>query len=264
MTYSSYGGAPVVVTGAASGIGARTAELLAERGARVLCADRDIAGAEAIANGIGMLGGTAVAHEVDVTSLASTEDMAAACVAAFGGIAGLCTSAGISGHRDAVDLDPDLWARVLAVNLTGTWHSARAVLPAMVEAGSGSIVTIASIAGLVGTPLAACYAASKAGVIGLTRQMAVDFGPRGIRVNAVCPGTVPTPLVARTLHTQGVVTATEVRANLEAHTSRLPMRRLGTVDDIAATVAHLLSDDASWTTGAVHAVDGGLTASGWT
>ena len=255
-----FSGDPVIVTGAGSGIGARTAQVLAAGGARVVCADRDVAGAEAVASSID----GAIACEVDVTSLESVEAMAGRCIDEFGGIAGLCTSAGISAYGTVVDISPDTWDRVIAVNLTGTWHCCRAVLPTMVAAGRGSIVTIASIAGMAGSALTSVYAASKAGVIGLTRQMAVDFGPRGVRVNVVCPGTVPTPLVTRGIRTKGAATDEEVQADLDARIPRFPLRRLGTVDDVANVVAHLLSDESAWVTGLVHPVDGGLTAAAWT
>jgi len=264
VTHDRFPATPVVVTSAASGIGARTAELLAEQGARVVCADSDGPRVERVADDIRRQGGTALAHAVDVTSSEELEALAARCVAAFGSIGGLVTSAGISGYGTAAELDQATWDRVLAVNLTGTWLSVRAVLPAMLEAGGGAIVTLGSIAGLVGTPLATCYAASKAGVIGLTRQLAVDYGPLGIRANVVCPGTVPTPLVARGLRIKGALDDDDVRAELEQRARRFPLRRLGTVDDVAHLITYLLSGEAAWTTGAVHPVDGGLTAAGWT
>jgi NAD(P)-dependent dehydrogenase (short-subunit alcohol dehydrogenase family) len=255
-----FAGAPVIVTGAGSGIGARVAEVVAAGGGRVVCADRDIDGARRVADRIR----GAIAVEVDVTSLESVEAVAARCVDEFGGIAGLCTSAGISAYGTVVELPVETWDQVLAVNLTGTFFCCRAVLPAMVEAGEGAIVTIASIAGMAGSALTSAYAASKAGVIGLTRQMAIDFGPRGVRVNVVCPGTVPTPLVTRGIRKKGAASDEEVQANLDARVPKFPLRRLGTVDDIANVVAHLLSDEAAWVTGLVHPVDGGLTAAAWT
>ena len=144
---------------------------------------------------------------------------------------------------------------MIAVNLTGVWLSMRAVLPAMLEAGQGSIITQASTGGLVGVPGIASYAAAKGGVIALTRQVAVDYGRHGIRVNSICPGTVRTPLVEQTLRERGL----DESAMLDAARD-YPMKRLGTVDEIASLALFLASDEASWITGATFAADGGYTA----
>jgi NAD(P)-dependent dehydrogenase (short-subunit alcohol dehydrogenase family) len=155
------------------------------------------------------------------------------------------------------DTSVEDWLRVLDVNLTGVWRSMRAVLPEMVRAGSGSIITQASTAGLVGVPGIAAYSAAKGGVLALTRQAAVDYGPLGVRVNALCPGTVVTPLVHRTLGARGLDDGED---GLARAARRYPARRLGQVEEIAAAALFLASDEAAWVTGAVLPVDGGYTA----
>lgn len=157
------------------------------------------------------------------------------------------------------------WQRVIAVNLTGVWLSSRAVLPSMIANGGGSIINQASVGGLVGVGGIASYAAAKAGVIGLTRQMAVDYGPDKIRVNAICPGTVPTPLVRQT-YAEGGGFASSMDDHADFDTimdrsrARYPIGRVGAVDDIAAAALYLASDESSWTTGIAIPVDGGMTA----
>lgn len=163
-----------------------------------------------------------------------------------------------------MDLDVETWNRVIDVNLTGVWLSCKSVLPQMVSQGSGSIIMTASMGGLVGFPEIASYCAAKAGVIGLTRQMAYDFSSKGIRVNAVCPGTVPTPLVTETWRDREGITGpvgSESYENQVKHVSSLyPLGRLGTVDDVASLVLFLACDESSWITGTAIPIDGGYTA----
>src|SRR5262249_18990038 len=179
-----------IVTGGASGIGRAAAERFAREGARVVIADR--AGAEEAAAEIE----GAVGVAVDVTD---ETDVARMAEVAGERIDVLYANAGIEGGGSALDLERDHWERVIAINLTGVGLSIKAVLPAMLKSQSGSIITQSSTAGLVGVPGLAAYSAAKGGVIALTRQIAVDYGKQGIRANAICPGTVWTPLVERTL-----------------------------------------------------------------
>lgn len=214
----------------------------------------------------GAIGGDALAVVADVSSPEEMEEMARRTVQRFGGIDGLFANAGIMGVGDAVSVDLETWNRVLSINLTGTWITNKVVLPHLVEGGGGAIVNQASVSGLVGIPGIAPYAAAKAGVIGLTRQIAVEFGDRNVRVNALCPGTVPTPLVTATYvarAAQGIPTATgalDAEEGLERAKQRYPLGRLGMTEEIAAFAEFLLSDDAGWVTGGVFAADGGYTA----
>ena len=257
-------GKVAVITGGGSGIGEASSLLFAREGAAVVVADRDVAGAERVAAAIDDGGGRAVAIGADVTD---EGDVAAMVDAAhrFGPVDVLYANAGIAGSGRAGDLSVEEWNRVISVNLTGVWLSARAVLDDMVGSGGGSIIMQASVGGLVGVGGIASYAAAKAGVIGLTRQMAVDYGPDNIRVNAVCPGTVPTPLVRKTYDEGGGFASTmDARADfdeiMDKAKARFLLGRVGSVDDIAAMALYLASDESSWTTGTAIAVDGGMSA----
>jgi len=251
-----------IVTGAGSGIGARAAERFAAEGAAVVCAD--LVGAEATAVTITDHGGRAIGMTVDVTSPEDTRAMAELAVATYGSIDVLFANAGIAGFGSTADCTPESWDRVIAVNLTGVWLSMRAVLPTMTAKGGGSIIAMSSAAGVIGIRGIAPYSASKAGVIGLVRGTAVEVGPSGVRVNALAPGTSPTPLVTQTFgsmlgsqETTGEAARTQ-RA-FEREQQRYPMGRFGTLDEIVAYALFLASDDSGWVTGGVHVVDGGLT-----
>ncbi len=251
-------GKRTLITGAGSGLGRGAALRFAAEGGAVLCADLDGDAAAETARLIEKEGGTGAACAADVTSEADSERMVAETVAAFGGLDALYANAGIAGPGSAADLPLDDWQRVIAVNLTGVFLSAKHALRHLLAQDSGgSIVTQASAGGLVGIPGLASYAAAKAGVIGLTRQLAVEYAPSGIRVNAVCPGTVPTPLVVGTYTEQRGALADDWQ---EVRARDYPLRRLGTPDDIAYAALYLVSDESSWITGQVWAVDGGMTA----
>ncbi|MDG2304040.1 MAG: SDR family NAD(P)-dependent oxidoreductase [Candidatus Binatia bacterium] len=259
-------GKRIIVTGAGSGIGAASAALFASEGASVAAVDRSAEAAAETASKIATAGGTSIAITADVSSLPDMERMAQEAASALGSIDGLFANAGITGVGDAMSMDLQTWDRVIAINLTGVWLSNKVVLPFMVENGGGSIVNQASIGGLVGIPGIAPYAAAKAGVIGLTRQIAVEFGNRHVRVNALCPGTVPTPLVTATYAeraAQNIPTATgsmSAEEGLKNAVKRYPIGRLGTPEDIASFAQFLLSDETGWITGGVFAADGGYTA----
>jgi NAD(P)-dependent dehydrogenase (short-subunit alcohol dehydrogenase family) len=189
-------GKSIIVTGAGAGIGRGSAELFAKQGARLCCADRDEDAARQTAERILDAGGEAIAQLVDVASEDDCRRMVETTLGAFGCIDGLFANAGVFKHGAAVDLPLAQWDEVIAVNSTGVFLCAREVLPVMVRQGSGSIVNLASVAGMIGHRKSAAYAASKGGVLALTRQLALDYARSGVRVNAVCPGTVRTALAA--------------------------------------------------------------------
>jgi NAD(P)-dependent dehydrogenase (short-subunit alcohol dehydrogenase family) len=256
-------GKVAIITGAGLGIGRTSAEVFAREGAAVVCADIDAAAVEQTVQEIHAAGGQAVSIVVDVVSPEDNERMAALAIDQFGRIDALYANAGIAGVGSVTTTSIDVWDRVIAVNLTGVWLSNRAVVPAMLDQGEGSIVNQASIGGLIGVQGIAPYAAAKAGVIGLTKQAAVEFGPHNIRFNAVCPGTVPTALVTQTYEERGGIsggTGQSVDEALRVTASRYPMQRLGTLEEVANLALFLASDESSWITGAILPVDGGFTA----
>ena len=255
-------GRVAIVTGAASGIGRAAAERFSSEGAAVVCAD--LAGAADTVATIRDAGGLASDLRVDVRRQEDTEAMVRHALETHGGCDVLLANAGVPGLGSTSECDPDVWAHVLDVNLTGTWLSMRAVLPTMVEQGHGSVICTASAAGVVGVRGIAPYSASKAGVIGLVRGTAVEVGPHNVRVNALAPGTSPTPLVTRTFETMVGAHATsdpEARTSeaLRREQRRYPMQRFGSLEEIASVALFLASDDSTWVTGTVQMVDGGLT-----
>lgn len=247
-----FSGRSVVVTGGGSGFGRATASRFVAEGARVAVVDVDADAAHETAE---RLGGAALALHADVSSDADMAATAGRVLDEFGAVDVVFANAGIEGVGSAADLSVDDWNRVIGVNLTGVWLTAKYLLPAMVGSGSGSIVNTASIGGLVGVRGIFPYAAAKGGVIALTRQMAVDYAPHGIRVNAVCPGTVVTPLVERNWLGKGL----DVQAQREVTAQRYPLGE-GAVDDVASAVLFLAGDEARWITGTTVTVDGGFTA----
>lgn len=233
-----------IVTGAASGIGLATAKALSSS-RTVIAADRD---AEALAAAFAD-DDAVLRQEVDVTSAESVAALVAF-AAQQGRLAGLVNVAGTGSTTTAPDTSLETWERVMAVNATGVFLCCRAAIPPMVAAGGGSIVNMASVAGLVGLRSRAAYCASKGAVIALTRALAVDHVGDGVRVNAICPGTVDSPWVRRLVEEQG--------ESLEALRARQPMGRLGTTGEVAEAVAYLI--DAEFSTGSLLTMDGGLTA----
>lgn len=248
-------GRVVLVTGGASGIGRSAARQFAGLGDKVAVADVDAAGAAAVAAEIAEAGGVAVPIEVDVTQRASVEAMVAATVLEFAGLDVAFNSAGLLGplRVKTADYEETDWDRLIAVNLKGVWLSMRAEIAQMRAQGSGgAIVNAASVAGLIGSRVGPAYTASKHGVVGLTRTAAIEYGRDGIRINALCPGWIETPMTAAVRAEDPVFHA----AAVERH----PLGRTGTADEIAATAVWLCSDAASFMTGSAVAADGGLTA----
>jgi NAD(P)-dependent dehydrogenase (short-subunit alcohol dehydrogenase family) len=236
------------VSGAASGIGAATARRLAELGAKLILADRDGEGLTAFAATLGCDG--VLALEVDVASIASVEAAISRAVAEFGGLDLAVNSAGIDLPRcETASYPAEQWDRIIAVNLTGVFNAVRHQIPAMLARGGGSIVNVASIMGFRGFAGQPAYTAAKHGVIGLTKAAALDHAGQGIRINAVAPGFIDTPLL-------GHLSNEKRQAAAALH----PMQRVGQADEITNVILFLLSDAASFVTGACFEADGGYLA----
>ncbi len=237
-----------IVTGAGSGIGRAVVERLAAAGRRVLGADVNLDAARETAEHAGPV---VTAAHVDVRDEESVVTMVES-AARLGRIEALVNVAGIGSITNAPDTTLEVWDRVMAVNSTGTFLCCKHVIPHLRRRGGGAIVNIASVAGLVGMRKRAAYCASKGAVVALTRSMALDHAPDGIRINAVCPGTVDTPWVRRLLDEAG--------ETLEGLRARQPLGRLATADEVAAAVMWLLGADAAFATGSALVLDGGWTA----
>jgi NAD(P)-dependent dehydrogenase (short-subunit alcohol dehydrogenase family) len=252
-------GRRIVVTGAGSGIGRAVAVSMLEEGAAVAGLDRSGDALDELAASRGDAEGRLRTVVVDVASASDAERAVRAADDALGGIDGLANVAGIGGFTGDVTTAPlDVWDLQLAVNLTSVFYVSRVAIPVMRRGRrGGAIVNVSSQYGLVGAVASAAYCAAKAGVIGLTRAMAVDHADDGITVNCVCPGPVDTPMLRRS------VAESEATAGLTGSVDnlrRLLVRRTGTAQEIAALVTFLLSPDAAYLTGSIIAADGGWTA----
>lgn len=248
-----------IVTGSAGGIGRAIALAMSQVGAKVIVSDVRSAEAEATVNLIRDAGGEAAFVACDVSSDEQVRHLVDATRDHFGRLDVLVNNAGISGgSRLAHETDLETWDRVIAVNLRGPFLCARHALPHLM-ASKGAIVNIASTYGLIGAPLAGAYCASKGGLVNLTRQLAVDYGPRGVRVNAICPGYVDTDMGG---HRASLPPAESVAANArrEASAARQPLGRQAQASEIARVAVFLASRESSFMTGSIVTVDGGCTA----
>ncbi|GAB7100582.1 SDR family NAD(P)-dependent oxidoreductase [Thermobifida fusca] len=250
-----------LITGAGSGFGRASALRFAAEGASVVCVDRNADAAHSAADDIAAAGGTALALTADVSSAADAERMTTTTLEHFGRIDIVFANAGIPGSGDAHTTTEEEWDRVIAINLKGVWLTSKYALPHMVERRSGVIINQASVGGLIGIPGIFPYAAAKGGVISMTRQMAAAYAPHNIRVNAICPGGVYTPLVELSRQKRGLTASSVEEANAIA-ARNYPLGRLGTVEEIASLALFLASDEAAWITGGIYPVDGGRGAVG--
>ncbi|MFI6743970.1 SDR family oxidoreductase [Nonomuraea sp. NPDC050451] len=244
-----------LITGAASGIGAAAARVFSGHGARLVLADIDDEGGQSVAEGVAKNGGEAVFVHTDITSDREVAAMVQAVVAAYGRLDCAFNNAAIDGAMAPLhEASAENWEQVLRVNLTGVFLCLKHELAQMLRQGGGSIVNTASVAGLVGaaSPPASAYVASKHGVVGLTRQAALEYAEQRIRVNAVCPGAVRTPMMEEVIR-QGLI-------SLEDIVGLQPVKRLAEPEEIAESAAWLCSGLSSFITGHAMAVDGGWTA----
>jgi NAD(P)-dependent dehydrogenase (short-subunit alcohol dehydrogenase family) len=245
-------GQTAIVTGAASGIGRATAIRLASEGASVACLDVSAEGLDDTVSALATLGAKALAMECDVTDEADVGSSVDRAAEELGRPSVLCNVAGIGGFFNSVDMPVERWDRILAVNLKGPFLMSRATLPYLLQDDGGVIVNVASTASFVGSAYSAAYCASKGGIAMLTKALAVEFSDKKVRVNAVAPGGVDTPLLGNFGLPEG---------GDPKHLYRI-MSRMGycTPENVAGAIAFLASDESNYTTGAILAVDGGVTA----
>jgi NAD(P)-dependent dehydrogenase (short-subunit alcohol dehydrogenase family) len=242
----------VLVTGAASGIGRATAERFAEEGARVACTDISVEGLAETVERIGKAGGRALAVESDVSDAASARAAVAACVEALGKPNILCNVAGVGGFVRTEDLSVEIWERILGVNLNGTFYMSHACLSYLLECRGNNIVNVASLAGLIGQAYGAAYCASKWGVVGLTKAMAVEYVKEGMRVNCVCPGGVATAILGSFIPPENADPGLIGRLAIAPGFSE--------PEEIAEAIAYLASDAARSVTGVALPIDKGVAA----
>ena len=246
-------GRVAVVTGATSGIGRATAELLAAEGATVVVNGRNVAAAEEV---VAALGGRAEAVLGDVSDSAFADQLIAGAVAEHGRVDIVVNAAGVITRSDAVDTTDDEYHRVMRINVDGTFFVSRAAVRAMREAGAGAIVNVSSTCGVVGSAGLAVYCASKGAVTLLTQSMALEHASEGIRINAVCPGAVDTPMLD-SARERAPMTPTEVR---DDNLASIPQGRIPTPSEVAEVIAFLASDASSHVIGTAIPVDGGYLA----
>ena len=255
MAEQRFSGKVALVTGAASGIGRACAQLFAKEGASVVASDVTLEGGQQTVRLIEEDGGEAFFVETDVSKAAQVEALVGRAVEAYGRLDYAFNNAGIEGRMatNTADYPEEEWDRVIAINLKGVWLCMKNEIPQMLSQGAGSIVNNSSVEGLVGLEGTSAYAASKHGVVGLTKTAALEYAQSGIRVNAVCPGLIRTPMVER--YTKG-------DAETEAQWAAIfePVGRMGSSEEVAEAVVWLCSEAASFVTGHAMAVDGGFLA----
>ncbi len=256
-------GTVAIVSGGANGIGAATAELFAREGAQVVVADRDAVAGEAAAAAIRAAGGDALFTAADVSSDDAMAALVRTTAERYGAVHVLVNAAGIDIQGSVVDTEPERWQRVLDVNLAGIYRACRFAIPAMQRAGGGAIVNIASLQGMYGWPHYAAYAAAKAGILGLTRQIAVEYADHDIRCNSVSPGEITTRLGENSARLEPGLAgdpSAAPAATPATSSARSRLLRAGRPDDVAHAVLFLAGDEAAHVNGHNLVVDGGASA----
>ncbi len=244
-----------IVTGAGSGIGEASAIRLAEEGAKVICADINAAAAQATAQKIREAGGTAREATIDISDFRQCDSVVADAIKEFGTVDILVNNAGVNLPGVFHEVSNETIDRTLSVNIKGAMYLTRAVLPAMLKQGSGSIVNMSSVNGLVSEPFLSVYSASKGAIVMFTRGIALDYAKTGVRCNAICPGWVDTPI--NHAHAKMLGGLDHVYKTID---SFQPIGRPGTPREIANLVLFLASDESSFMTGSIVSADGGMTA----
>ncbi|MBH8605409.1 glucose 1-dehydrogenase [Thermoactinomyces sp. CICC 10522] len=246
-------GKVALVTGGGSGIGRATSLAFAKKGAKVVIAGRTREKIVETQEMIKNLGGEAIAVQADVSAEEQVREMIQTTIDQFGRINFACNAAGIGGKlAPTADVTEEDFDRTLAINLKGVWLCMKYQIRQMLKQGSGAIVNISSINGLDGTPNAAIYSASKSGVVSLTKSAALEYAKSNIRINAICPGAVHTPMLEQVFNITGVTPS--------QYESKIPMNRIGDPNDIAHSVTWLCSDETSYITGHIMVIDGGVSA----
>lgn len=235
-----------IITGAASGMGESEAIAFAQQGAKLIIADMNLEQANQVAGKIINAGGEAFAFQVDVTQFDQLKQLVEFTLEKFGRIDVLLNNAGIfDKYTNSLDTTEELWDRMFAINVKAVFNLSNLVLPKMIEQGSGAIINIASIAGLVAQMGGASYTASKHAVIGYTKHLAAVYAKHGIKINAICPGTIRTPMTAKMLETRP--------------TDKIPLDRFGEASEVAELAIFLASDEARFINGSCITIDGGYT-----
>jgi len=248
---AQFDGKVAIVTGGGSGIGEAIVEELAANGAKVIVADRDQAGIDRVVAAVKAAGGAATGCAIDVASAEQNANMVALAEKTYGGLHLAVNNAGIGGPAAPTGEYPlDGWKTVIDINLNGVFYGLRYEIPAMLKSGGGAIVNMASILGSVGFATAVAYTSAKHALLGMTKVAAMEYAAKGIRINAVGPGFIDTPLLAKNLD------AATVKYVAGLH----PIQRLGRPEEVSALTCFLLSDRASFITGSYHLVDGGYVA----
>ena len=249
---SEFAGRVAFITGGASGLGRAAARQLADQGALVVVADVQRDAAEGVARELTARGTQCIAVACDVRDDSAVEMAVATTVARYGRLDIAINAAGIGGPEvKTADYEPEDWNRVIDVNLNGVWRCMRHEIPAMLTSGGGAIVNVSSVAGLIGFPRHPAYAASKHAVVGLTKTAALEYGRKGLRINALCPGFTLTPMVQQMI---------DAGLPQDVLTGRVPMGRLGTPEEVAAAALFLCSSAGAFMSGHALAIDGGIVA----